>query len=272
MASCALCPSSLPVVGSSGRFFSARAVPHGRRATGLVATWQPSSSSRSSSIFGKSSALWLSSSPRHPLRPGTNFASRNVVLSMAKDDDPLAQLAKDLESIEEFLPDFDELDKDELQQFLDMDLESSLDYETFRHYELMYMIHEKHAEEVQDVIKKVQDFITENKGRIYRLNDWGMRTLAYTIKKANKANYVLMNFEIDSQSVNALNALLEKDERVIRHMVMSQKAAITQDSVPPEEYRTLRDPEDEEDDEDDEEWEEEEGEEDEESELALQRE
>jgi ribosomal protein S6 len=122
------------------------------------------------------------------------------------------------------------------------------------------------------------DFITEKKGRIHRLNDWGMRSLAYDIKKAKRANYILMNIEIDSQNVNALNSLLEKDERVIRHMCMSQKAAVTEDTVPPEEYRNIVDGEEE--DEEDEEWDEEEdGEEDDEedeeekvTELTFQRE
>lgn len=82
---------------------------------------------------------------------------------------------------------------------------------------------------------------------------------------------MLMNIEIDSQAVNALNVLLEKDERVIRHMVMSQKAAFTEDSVPPEEYRPAREGEDEDEDEEYEEYEDEEGEEV-ESELAVQRE
>lgn len=34
---------------------------------------------------------------------------------MASDDDPQEKMAKDLQSIEEFLPDFDELDKGEFR-------------------------------------------------------------------------------------------------------------------------------------------------------------
>jgi ribosomal protein S6 len=80
------------------------------------------------------------------------------------------------------------------------------------------------------------DFIAEKKGKVWRLNDWGLRRLAYKIKKASKANYLLMNIEISSQAINELNTLLEKDERVIRHMCITQKEAITAASEPPPDY------------------------------------
>ncbi|KAE8724655.1 Chaperone DnaJ-domain superfamily protein isoform 1 [Hibiscus syriacus] len=56
-----------------------------------------------------------------------------------------------------------------------------------RHYEVVYLIHEKHDEGVEKVNEKVQDFLREKKGRVWRLNDWGLRRLAYKIKKAKNA-------------------------------------------------------------------------------------
>lgn len=79
-------------------------------------------------------------------------------------------------------------------------------------------------------------FIAEQKGKVWRLNEWGLRRLAYKIKKATQAYYVLMNVEISSLAVNQLNTLLEKDERVIRHMCMSQKEAITEAIESPPNY------------------------------------
>ncbi|KAJ7515207.1 hypothetical protein O6H91_22G005600 [Diphasiastrum complanatum] len=63
-----------------------------------------------------------------------------------------------------------------------------------------------------------------------------MRNLAYKIKKASRANYILMNIEMSSQAIDGLKALLDKDERVIRHLVMKEKKAITEPTEPPEEY------------------------------------
>ncbi|PWA77698.1 ribosomal protein S6, Translation elongation factor EF1B/ribosomal protein S6 [Artemisia annua] len=123
-----------------------------------------------------------------------------------------------------------------------------------RHYEVVYLIHENFEEEVEKVNLKVQEFLTEKKGRVHRFSDWGLRRLAYKIKKAKNAHYILMNFEIEAKWINDFKSMLDKDERVIRHLVMKQDEAITEECVPPPEFQTLRaDMDDNDDDDDDEE-------------------
>lgn len=105
----------------------------------------------------------------------------------------------------------------------------------------------------------------EKKGRVWRFSDWGMRRLAYKIKKANNAHYILMNFELDAKYINEFKTLLDKDERVIRHLLIKRDEAITEDCPPPPEFNTFyANVDDEEDDEEfDDEWDDEdEGEED----------
>lgn len=108
------------------------------------------------------------------------------------------------------------------------------------------------------------DFIKEKKGKIWRFSDWGLRRLAYKIQKATHAHYILMNFEIEAKWINDFKTLLDKDERVIRHLVIKKDEAETEDCPPPPEFHTLRaDMDDYEDDDvdyddegDDEDWEE----------------
>ena len=45
-----------------------------------------------------------------------------------------------------------------------------------------------------------------------------------------------MNIEIKASAINELNTMLQKDERVIRHICITQKEAITEASVPPPNY------------------------------------
>ncbi|KAG6531821.1 acidic leucine-rich nuclear phosphoprotein 32 family member B-like [Zingiber officinale] len=149
------------------------------------------------------------------------------------------------------LPEFADVEEEKLYEFLSLQLESDLNLERMRHYEVVYLIHEDHADEVDNVISKVQEFVREKKGRIWRLNNWGLRQLAYKIKKATHANYVLMNFEIDAKFVNDFKSMLDKDERIIRHLVMKRDEAVTEDCPPPLEYHTLRSQQEEADDEDD---------------------
>ncbi|EEF43134.1 structural constituent of ribosome, putative [Ricinus communis] len=99
-------------------------------------------------------------------------------------------------------------------------------------------------------------FLREKKGRIWRLNDWGMRRLAYKIQKATKAHYILMNFEIEAKWINDFKSMLDKDERVIRHLVIKRDEAITEDCPPPPEFHTMHAGVDDDDDEEEEEEEE----------------
>lgn len=152
------------------------------------------------------------------------------------------------------LPEFADAEEQELYEFLDLQLQSQLNVELMRHYEVVYLIHEKHAEELTSVNEKVQAFLREKKGKIWRLNDWGLRRLAYKIQKASHAHYMLMNFELEARWINDFKTMLDKDERVIRHLVMKRDEAITEDCPPPPEFHTLRadmdDNDEEEDDED----------------------
>ncbi|KAJ0789456.1 putative ribosomal protein S6 [Helianthus annuus] len=156
------------------------------------------------------------------------------------------------------LPEFADAEEQELYEALNLMLESDLDAEQNRHYEVVYLIHEKFEEEVEKVNKKIQEFLSEKKGRVHRFSDWGLRRLAYKIQKAKSAHYILMNFEIEAKWINEFKSMLDKDERVIRHLVMKQDNAVTEECIPPPEFHTLRGDMDDDDDDDDDEYDEDE--------------
>ncbi|KAG5240247.1 REGULATOR OF FATTY-ACID COMPOSITION family protein [Salix suchowensis] len=138
------------------------------------------------------------------------------------------------------LPEFADAEEEKLFEVLNLALQSELNVERVRHYEVVYLIHEKHDEEVGSVNEKVQDFVREKKGKIWRFNDWGMRRLAYKIQKAKNAHYILMNFELEARWINDFKNMLDKDERVIRHLVIKMDEAITEDCPPPPEFHKLQ--------------------------------
>ena len=114
--------------------------------------------------------------------------------------------------------------------------------------------------------------VSQRKGVMWRLNDWGLRRLAYKIKKASKANYILMNIEVLPKHIGEVELMLLKDERIIRHLVFKMKGPETRDYPPPpepgftEETETAMGFEDGDEEEEEEEDEEEEGDEEEEEE------
>ncbi|XP_047975736.1 uncharacterized protein LOC125218162 [Salvia hispanica] len=165
-------------------------------------------------------------------------------------------------SVEEdgrLMPEFADVEERELFEALNLLLESDTNVDQMRHYEVVYLIHEDYKDEVENVNTKVRDFLEEKKGKVWRFSDWGMRRLAYKIKKAKNAHYILMNFEVEAQWINEFKSMLDRDERVIRHLVMKRDEAETEDCPPPPEFSTLRaDMVDDDTDEEDEEYDEEE--------------
>ncbi|XP_019174711.1 PREDICTED: uncharacterized protein LOC109170181 isoform X2 [Ipomoea nil] len=149
------------------------------------------------------------------------------------------------------LPEFADAEERELFESLNLRLESELNVERMRHYEVVYLIHEDHKDEVESVNKMVQEFLEEKKGKVWRFSDWGMRRLAYKIQKASNAHYILMNFEMEAKWINDFKNLLDKDERVIRHLVMKKDKAETEDCPPPPEYHTMCAGDDDDDEEED---------------------
>eukprot|EP00270_Netrium_digitus_P006883 TRINITY_DN1988_c0_g1_i2.p1 TRINITY_DN1988_c0_g1~~TRINITY_DN1988_c0_g1_i2.p1 ORF type:complete len:279 (-),score=71.87 TRINITY_DN1988_c0_g1_i2:292-1086(-) len=145
------------------------------------------------------------------------------------------RMRKEEEEASGFLPELDELSEVEMETVLGLQLQSAFDSPP-RHYEMMFLIHEKYDEEVAAVIAKIKDAVEERRGKIWRLNDWGMRELAYKIKKAKRAHYVLMNVELPANKIDEIGNILMTEERIIRHLIMKTKAEVTEDCPPPPMY------------------------------------
>ena len=80
--------------------------------------------------------------------------------------------------------------------------------DTSRHYEVVFLVHPDQSEQVPAMIERYSNLISQHKGKIHRLEDWGRRPLAYPINKIMKAHYVLMNIECDQATVDELKRKL----------------------------------------------------------------
>ena len=72
----------------------------------------------------------------------------------------------------------------------------------------------------QEVTKKVQAVITDNKGSVKNVNFWGKKRLAYEIDTYNDGFYVLITFKDDKKAVRELDRVLKITEDIIRHMII----------------------------------------------------
>ena len=99
-----------------------------------------------------------------------------------------------------------------------------------KHYEIVFMVHPDQSEQVPAMIERYSNIITQHKGKIHRLEDWGRRQLAYPINKVPKAHYVLMNIESDSDTLKELSDAFRYNDAVIRNLVLNTSQAITEPS------------------------------------------
>lgn len=96
-----------------------------------------------------------------------------------------------------------------------------------RHYEILLLIHPDQSEQVPAMIERYQDLIKKQKGLIHRLEDWGRRQLAYSIKKVHKAHYVLMNIECGNEVLNELKHSFRFNDAILRNLILNRKDAVT---------------------------------------------
>ncbi|MCY0871502.1 MAG: 30S ribosomal protein S6 [Acidithiobacillus caldus] len=99
-----------------------------------------------------------------------------------------------------------------------------------RHYEIVFLVHPDQSELVPQMIERYRGMIEGDGGTIHRLEDWGRRQLAYPIKKAHKAHYILMNVECSAASLAELEDAFRFSDAVLRHLILARDEAITQPS------------------------------------------
>ena len=74
--------------------------------------------------------------------------------------------------------------------------------------------------------KELDDFdniLTNNKGKIINIENWGLRDLSYKIENFNKAFYRFFQLEIDGYKIEILKKNLSQNDNIIRHLFVKVK-------------------------------------------------
>jgi small subunit ribosomal protein S6 len=99
-----------------------------------------------------------------------------------------------------------------------------------RHYEIVFLVHPDQSEQVPGMVERYTKAINDDGGQVHRLEDWGRRQLAYSINKIHKAHYILMNVECSDTALEELTTIFRYNDAVLRHVVLREKKAITEES------------------------------------------
>ncbi|MGB8213597.1 MAG: 30S ribosomal protein S6 [Anaerolineales bacterium] len=91
-----------------------------------------------------------------------------------------------------------------------------------RKYELVCIVHPDLDETAfNGVVEKVKGWVAETSGSVDKVEAWGRKRLAYTIKKQREGQYVLFNLGLEPAGTTALDKNLRFLEPVIRYMLIA---------------------------------------------------
>jgi small subunit ribosomal protein S6 len=89
-----------------------------------------------------------------------------------------------------------------------------------RHYELVCIVHPDLDEAgFNSVIEKVKGWAVETGGIVDKVDIWGRKRLAYSIKKHREGQYVLFNLSLEPTATAVLEQNLRFLESIIRYMI-----------------------------------------------------
>ena len=75
--------------------------------------------------------------------------------------------------------------------------------------------------QVDALIEQFEGVITENGGSIAKRESWGLRTMAYKIKKNRKGHYVLLNIDCPADAVHEMERQMRINEDILRYMTLA---------------------------------------------------
>jgi len=99
-----------------------------------------------------------------------------------------------------------------------------------RHYEVVILVHPDQSDQVTGMMERYKTLIEAGNGNIHRQEDWGRRQLCYPINKAHKAHYMLMNIEVNAETLTELEGVFRFNDAVLRSLIIRRKEAVTDQS------------------------------------------
>ena len=77
------------------------------------------------------------------------------------------------------------------------------------------------GEEEQEVLKRVQGSIERLGAELVRVDDWGVRKLAYSIKGKDKGHYFFYLLNMEQAAVVGLDKFYRTMDLILRHMFVA---------------------------------------------------
>ena len=87
-------------------------------------------------------------------------------------------------------------------------------------YELLYILRPDLEEDARKkVVESLSDLLTKNGAKVNKTEEWGLKQLAYEIKKFTKGYYVLVKFEAEKAALDEFDRMTKINQNVLRFLI-----------------------------------------------------
>lgn len=76
------------------------------------------------------------------------------------------------------------------------------------------------ASQVNSLVDSLKEVVNKQGGEVVRVDNWGLKNLAYRIKKNRKGHYVLLNISAPATAVAEYERVMRVNEDIIRYMTV----------------------------------------------------
>ncbi|NRA73878.1 MAG: 30S ribosomal protein S6 [Rickettsiales bacterium] len=107
-------------------------------------------------------------------------------------------------------------------------------------YELTFILRQDIANsEIKKIKDKILHAIKENGGEVLKEEYWGLRSLAYEIKKNKKGHYTMLVFKTSTaQVIKEIKRIISMSEDVIRDLLIKLESFNGKNSIMMQENKT----------------------------------
>jgi len=89
------------------------------------------------------------------------------------------------------------------------------------YYESTFIVRQDvSAAQVESITKEFAEIISSNGGEVKKTEQWGLRTLAYKIRKNKKGHYVMFNLDAPADAVAEMERNMRLNEDLLRFLTI----------------------------------------------------
>lgn len=82
--------------------------------------------------------------------------------------------------------------------------------------------------QVSSIVSDLSDVIKKEGGEVVKVDNWGLKNLAYRVKKNRKGHYVLMNITAPANAIAEYERIMRFNEDIIRYMTVKVEEFTTE--------------------------------------------